>query len=304
MSGAPAPSAVRPGSLRAWILAARPATLSAAVVPVVVGTACTIGEGGPAPLAACLALWGAVWIQIGTNFANDLFDFEKGADTEARMGPTRVVQSGLITPRAVKVAMVLSFLLAMVAGLGLVWIAGWPVVIIGVASILSGIAYTGGPYPLGYNGLGDLFVLLFFGFVAVGGTTFVQTASVPVVSLWAGLAVGSVATAILVVYNIRDAETDTHAGKRTLVVRWGRTFGIAWYGALLTIAYGVPPLLLLVDRRPWVLLPWLTAPVAVSLVGKVARRRGPDLNPVLAGTARLLLAYGLLLAVGLVLGAP
>lgn len=286
-----------PGTAQAWVMASRPATLSAAIVPVAVGTACAAALHGFRLGPALAALIGAMLIQIGTNFANDVFDYEKGADTEERLGPTRVVQAGILHASQVRAGMIACFALAALAGVYLTWVAGWPVVLIGVASILSGIAYTGGPYPLGYHGLGDLFVMAFFGFVAVCGTAFVQVGHVPAIAWWSGAAVGSTATAILVVNNVRDRETDAKAGKRTLAVRLGRRAGLAEYGLLMGVAFGVPVLMLVAGlAAPWILLPWLSAPVAVTMSRKLIALRGRDLNAVLTGTAKLMLAHGLLLA--------
>jgi 1,4-dihydroxy-2-naphthoate octaprenyltransferase len=249
--------------------------------------------------AALAALGGALAIQIGTNFANDVFDAERGADGPDRLGPTRAVAAGLVSVAAMKWAMVAAFAIAAAFGLYLVAIAGWPVAAIGVASILSGIAYTGGPWPLGYHGLGDVFVMMFFGFVAVCGTAFVQLGYVPAIAVWSALPVGALATAILVVNNLRDVAGDTRAGKRTLAVRFGRRAAIAEYVALLAIAYGVP-LALAVGGRPWVALPVLTAPLAVArLRGLVACTDGPAFNRCLAATAHLLMMHGTLLTVGL-----
>lgn len=292
------------GRIKAWWMAARPATLSAAVVPVAVGSACAAAEQGFRTGPALAALAGAVMIQIGTNFANDVFDYEKGADTEERLGPTRVVQAGILPASQVRAGMILCFGLAALAGAYLAWVAGWPIVVIGVASILSGIAYTGGPYPLGYHGLGDAFVMAFFGFVAVCGTAFSQAGHVPAAAWWASLAVGSTATAILVVNNVRDVATDTKAGKRTLAVRWGRRGGQIEYAALLAMAYLVPVVMLFAMlASPWILLPWLTAPWAVVLAKRLFSLRGKALNPVLAGTAKLMLAHGVLLALAIRLAA-
>jgi 1,4-dihydroxy-2-naphthoate octaprenyltransferase len=293
-------ASVAAGSARAWLLATRPATLTAAVVPVAVGTACATAIDAFAPGPALAALFGAVMIQIGTNLANDVFDAEKGADTADRLGPLRVVSAGLVPAAHVRAAMVASFALATLAGVYLAWAAGWAVVAIGVASVLSGIAYTGGPYPLGYHGLGDVFVMVFFGFVAVCGTVFVQAHDVPEIAWLASAGVGALATAILVVNNVRDRLTDVRAGKRTLAVRLGRAFGVAEYAALLVVAYAAP--CAIVARglsTPWALLPLVTAPVAVVLARRLSACEGPSLNPVLAATAKLLLAYGLLLAAGI-----
>ena len=289
-------------AIRAWVLASRPATLTAAFVPVAVGTACAVAAGGFRPDTALAALAGAMLIQIGTNFANDVFDYEKGADTDERLGPTRAVASGLLSPRAVRLGMVAAFALATAAGAYLAAVAGWVVVAIGVASVLSGIAYTGGPYPLGYHGLGDVFVMVFFGFVAVCGTAFVQLGRVPESAWLASAAVGSIATAILVVNNLRDRVTDAASGKRTLAVRLGRRGTIAEYVALLAVAYAVPIVLAATElTSAWALLPLASLPLAAALARSVAARDGAALNPVLGRTARLLLLHGVLFAVGIAL---
>jgi 1,4-dihydroxy-2-naphthoate octaprenyltransferase len=291
---------VAPGSLRAWVLAARPQTLSAAFVPVAVGTAVAHVAGSVAWLPALAALLGAFLLQIGTNFANDVFDHEKGADTEARLGPTRAAASGLLTPRALYVGMIVSFGLALAVGVYLIAVAGWPILAIGVASILSGIAYTGGPYPLGYHGLGDVFVMIFFGFVAVCGTAYVQLDAVPRDAWIASVPVGALATAILVVNNVRDRVTDVHAGKRTLAVRFGRRAGEAEYLLLLVASYAAPIVLAVLHRSAWPLLPLLSLPIGIRLFRGLRRLEGAQLNATLAGTAKLLLLHGVLLAGGLV----
>ncbi len=292
-------------SLKAWLLATRPKTLPAAVVPVFVGGACAYASSNIKWLPSLAALAGALLLQIGSNFANDVYDFEKGADTEQRLGPTRTVQAGLITPRAMKLGMWLVFALAFATGLYLTAVAGVTILVIGIVSILAAIAYTGGPYPLGYHGLGDAFVMLFFGFVAVCGTTFVNLGEVPALAWWVSVPVGSLATAILVVNNVRDVETDREAGKRTLVVRLGRASGVAEYAALLLAAYAVPVgLLALGLSGPWVLMPLVTLPLALKLLREVHTKRGPDLNLTLANTAKLLLAFGLLFGLGLAFGEP
>src|SRR3954452_12442767 len=204
--------------MKHWISAARLRTLPAAIVPVAVGTACAKACGAISWGPALAALGGALAIQIGTNFANDVFDAESGADGPDRIGPLRAVSAGLISAAAMKRAMIAAFAVASVFGLYLTATVGWPIVIVGVASIAAGIAYTGGPWPLGYHGLGDLFVMVFFGFVAVCGTAFVQLGSVPCLALAAAVPVGALATAILVVNNVRDRATDERAGKRTLAV--------------------------------------------------------------------------------------
>ena len=282
-----------------WIGAARLRTLPAAVVPVVVGTACAAASGGIALGPALAALGGSLAIQIGTNFANDVFDAENGADGPDRIGPLRAVSAGLITPAAMKRAMIAAFAVATVLGLYLVSVAGWPVIAIGVASILSGIAYTGGPFPLGYHGLGDVFVMIFFGFVAVCGTVFVQLGRVPCLAIAAAIPVGALATAILVVNNVRDRATDVRVGKRTLAVRFGRRAALVEYAVLLAGAYAVP-VGLAVTGRPWAALPLVSAPLAIArLRAVVAAADGPTYNRCLAATGQLLLVFGVLFAVGL-----
>jgi len=295
-----ATTTITPGSPRAWVLAARPATLTAALVPVLVGTAVALASGGFRGGPAAAALFGAFMLQITSNFANDVFDAEKGADTHERLGPTRAVQSGLLTPREVRVGLSITIALAMLAGLYLTAVAGWPVVVIGVCSILSAVAYTGGPFPLGYHGLGDVFVMIFFGFVAVCGTVFVQSGAVPPLAWLASVPVGAIATAVLVVNNVRDRETDVKAGKRTLAVRFGRRAGVGEYVALLALAYAAPAVAIaLLGRSPWVLLPLASIPVAVRLARTLATTEGKPLNACLTGTAKLLLLYGVLFAAGL-----
>jgi 1,4-dihydroxy-2-naphthoate octaprenyltransferase len=299
-SSAQTSSPVRPGSLGAWLLASRPKTLSAAAVPVIVGTACA-GTRGPIRLGPALAaLFGALLLQIGANFANDVFDYEKGADTAERLGPTRAVQAGLLSARAMRLGMCSVFALALALGLYLTLVSGPVILIIGVASIASAIAYTGGPYPLGYHGLGDVFVFLFFGLVAVCGTAFVELGYVPFLSVACALPVGALATAILVVNNLRDRETDLRAGKRTLAVRFGRDFALAQYRTLLALSYAVPLALVLTrSAGPEILLPIASLPLALKTTNAVAREEGRALNPLLAATAKLLLIFGLLFALGL-----
>lgn len=280
---------------RAWILASRPATLSAAAIPVMVGTAVAVRAGHLALGPALAALLGAVAIQIGTNFANDVFDFEKGADTEERLGPTRAVQAGLLTAGQVRRGMWLAFFVAALFGLYLIAAAGPAILVIGVASIAAGIAYTAGPWPLAYLGLGDLFVMIFFGFVAVAGTAFVQVGSVPSEAWLAALPIGALSTAILAVNNLRDREQDATANKRTLAVRFGRGFAVAEYLVLLAVAYVVPLLF-----GGLALLPLATLPFGVLLARRVLRAEGRALNPALVGTAKLLMVFGALFAAGLV----
>lgn len=293
---------IAPGSLRAWLLACRPATLTAAVSPVVVGSACAHAAGSFKATTAFAALIGAVLLQIGSNLANDVFDFEKGADTEERLGPTRAAQAGLLSPAALRLAMILVFLLALAVGAYLTSVAGLPIVVIGLASIAAAVAYTGGPYPLGYHGLGDVFVMVFFGFVAVCGTAFVQVGHVPALAWFASVPVGSLATAILVVNNVRDAETDAKAGKRTIPVRFARRVGVYEYVLLVSSAYAVPIALVATrSTSAWALLPCATLPIAAGLCRRVVNDGGRTLNPTLVGTARLLFVHAVLFGAGIAL---
>jgi 1,4-dihydroxy-2-naphthoate polyprenyltransferase len=282
-----------------WLLAARPATLPAAVVPVVVGSALAAAEGQFQPLPFAAALLASVLIQVGTNLANDYFDFLKGADTQARLGPVRVTQSGLLAAQAVRNATVLVFGLALVVGVYLVAVGGWPILAIGLLSIAAAVLYTGGPWPLGYHGLGDLICFIFFGLLAVVGTAYLHTGSVNTAAFLAAIPVGLLVTAILVVNNLRDIDTDRATGKRTLAVRIGRTGTRLEYVTLLAGAYLVPLGRWLAGASAWFWLPWLTLPLAVSLTRVILRQEGRALNPALRGTARLHLLFGLLFAASL-----
>lgn len=284
------------------MLAARPKTLPAAAAPVVVGTAVAISEGVFSFWPALAALLGALLIQIATNFANDVFDYKKGADTTERLGPLRVTQAGLLSPGQVMAGMWLTFGLAAVIGLYLVFVGGWPIVVIGLLSILAGIAYTGGPFPLGYNGLGDLFVFIFFGLVAVCGTYYVQALTVSAAAVWTAIPLGFLATAILVVNNLRDIDTDRAAGKKTMAVRLGRRGAQMEYLLLAGGSYLAPLLMALLGvSSAWVLLSWLSLPLLRPLLHLIFKQKGRPLNQALAGTARLELVFSLLLALGLIL---
>ena len=284
-----------------WIAAARPKTLPAAIVPVVVGTGTVAAIGQVAWGPALAALAGAIAIQVGTNFANDVFDAARGADGPDRLGPPRAVSGGLITAQAMKRAMVLAFAVASAFGIYLVAVAGWPIVVVGVASVVSGIAYTGGPYPLGYNGLGDVFVMIFFGFVAVCGTAFVQLGYVPQLAWWTAIPVGALATAIIVVNNLRDRNQDVRVGKRTLAVRFGREGALVEYGVLLVLAYAVPIGIAISGRRV-AALPLLTIPLAwIRMKQLLHAISGTEFNALLAATGQLLLVHGGLFAMGLAL---
>lgn len=286
---------------RAWLLAARPKTLPAAVAPVIVGTAVAIAEGGFAPLAVLAAVAVALLLQIAANFSNDVFDFHRGADTHTRLGPPRVVQQGLIPPRQVMLATGIVIVASMLAGLYLVWRGGWPILVLGLLAILSAVAYTGGPAPLGYLGLGDLFVFIFFGLVAVAGTAYVQTGDLTNLAWLAALPMGCFATAILVVNNLRDIEGDRAAGKRTLAVRLGAGGARREYALLIAVAYLLPPLLWVLGLiSGWWWLSWLSLPLVWPVVQGVRHERGAALNACLAGTARVQLLFSLLFAASIV----
>jgi 1,4-dihydroxy-2-naphthoate octaprenyltransferase len=301
---------------RAWLMAARPQTLPAAAAPVVVGTGLAVARGVFAPLPAFAALVGAALIQVGTNFANDYYDAVQGADTDEREGFTRVTQAGIIPPDSVWRATLATFGLAVLVGTYLVYVGGVPILVVGLASVASGLAYTGGPYPFGYRGLGDLFVFVFFGLVAVAGTHYVQAVAhvpgvfhawvpagtVPLAAVVAGASMGALATNILVVNNVRDMETDAAAGKNTLAVRIGYRWSRVQYVALLAVAYAVPVWFWATGRAgPVVLVPLATLPYAALVTRTVLSERGGDaLNDALEATGRLLAAFALLFAAGLV----
>jgi 1,4-dihydroxy-2-naphthoate octaprenyltransferase len=298
---APVEGAIAPSPAAILLRAARPQTLPAGLVPVLVGTAVAHTIGQADLLVALVALVSSLFIQIGTNYANDVFDAEKGADGPDRVGPVRAVAAGLVSARAMRRAMWASFAIAAALGVFLIAIAGWPVVVIGVLSIAAGIAYTGGPYPLGYHGLGDVFVMLFFGFVAVVGTVFVETRALVPLAWLAAVPVGALSTAILVVNNVRDRVTDARAGKRTLAVRLGRRAGELEHAGLIVLSYASALATAALLRSPWPLLPFLTIPLAFSVVRALARNEGAALNATLGATARLLLAFGALYALGIAL---
>jgi len=293
-------ASAEPGRMAVWAMAIRPRTLPVSVAPVLVGTSIALADGVFRAGPALAALAGALLLQIASNLANDLFDHEKGADTEARIGPPRVMQLGLVSARSLRLAIAGVLAAAAAVGLYLASVAGWPVVVVGLLSIAGALAYTGGPWPLGYHGLGDAAVFVFFGLVAVNGSYFVQSGSLSLAAFVASWPVGLLATAILVVNNVRDIDTDRAAGKRTLAVRLGREGARDEYALLVTGAYAlllVPWMAL--GQSAWVLLPGLTLPLALRLVRTVQTRvDGPALNEALAGTAQLTLLFSLALAVG------
>jgi 1,4-dihydroxy-2-naphthoate octaprenyltransferase len=288
--------------LSAWLLAARPKTLPAAVSPVLVGCAVAWSQGGFDLIAALAAFAVAFLLQIGANLANDVADFRRGADTPDRLGPQRVTQSGLIPPRQVVVATAAVLIAAAVPGLYLVWRGGPVLAALGLLAIAAAVTYTAGPKPFGYLGLGELFVFVFFGPVAVVGTAFVMTHDVTRVALAASVAVGCLATAILVVNNLRDIDTDRMARKRTLAVRIGRGATRWEYTALVATAYAMPVVLWASGMsQPGPMLAWASAPLAILLVRQIWQVDGRGLNPVLGGTARLCLWYAVALGAGIVL---
>ena len=289
--------------VRIWLMAARPRTLPAAVAPVLVGTALAGLEHVFHPLRFVAALLGALFIQVGTNLSNDYSDARRGADAEDRLGPVRVTAGGLVPPRQVLIATYVTFGLAVLVGIYLIVVAGWQLLIVGVASILAGIAYTGGPKPYGYEGLGEVFVFLFFGIVAVAGSYFVQAGHLDWQAFALAVPVGLLAAGILVVNNVRDIDSDRRAGKRTLAVRLGREPTRTMFSTVIYLAYVCTPITWVWGRATaWVLLPALTLPLAAGVVRIVrSRSDGPSLNGALAQTGMLQLAFCMLLSAGLLL---
>jgi 1,4-dihydroxy-2-naphthoate octaprenyltransferase len=284
----------------AWVLAARPKTLPAAVAPVAVGIGLAIHDGVFRPIPALAALAVALLLQIGVNLANDYYDFHRGVDGVERMGPTRVTQSGLIAPERVRLGMVMTFGAAAAIGAYLAISGGWPVLAAGAAAILTALAYSGGPFPLASHGLGDAAVFVFFGLVAVGGTYYVQAGQLRWMTATCAAPPGLLITAILVVNNLRDIVTDRAAGKTTLAVLLGEAGSRAEYIALLGAAYLIPPIMVLTDTlRVWGLAPLLTIPLAAILIREIYTLSGRAMNKTLAGTARLALVYSLLFAIGI-----
>jgi len=289
---------------KAWLLAARPKTLPAAVAPVMVGTSLAIADGKFDPLPALAALAGALLLQIGVNLANDYFDYRRGIDGAGRKGPLRVTQAGLISPEGVRMGMIAVFSAAAAVGLYLVAVGGWPILAVGAASILAALAYSGGPWPLASHGLGDLFVFLFFGLAAVGGTYYVQAGEITPLALAVAVPPGLLITAILVVNNVRDIDTDGRTGKRTLAVRLGPRGSLAEYLLLLGGAYLTASVLWVSGSTgPWVLLTALSLPMATPLLGTLRDRHddGPAMNEALAGTARLTFLFCFLFSIGLII---
>lgn len=293
--------------MRIWLMAARPRTLPAAVAPVLVGTAAAVQWAGQLPRwgAFLAALVGSIFIQIGTNLANDYSDAKRGADTADRLGPVRVTSTGLVTPQRVMRATWVAFAVAVACGIYLATVAGLVILLIGAVSIAAGVLYTGGPRPYGYAGLGEVFVFLFFGLVAVNGSYYVQVEQLDALPLGLSISIGFLATAILVVNNVRDIETDRRAGKMTLAVRMGRRNAVSLYTLMVLGAFVVLPISLAAgDASALPLIGLLAAPLAVKPVRAVARRTdGPALNGALAATGALLGVFSILVTAGLLISA-
>ena len=298
----PHPHPVRVPRSRAWILGIRPRTLPASVAPILVGCGLAIDSGEFRWGVSLAALFTALLLQIGANLANDLFDYRRGTDTPDRVGPTRVTSSGMLSPATVALGMGVCLGLAALTGLYLVWRGGWPIALVGALSILAALGYTAGPFPLSYHGLGEVAVFLFFGPVAVVGTYYLQALDVTAAAWVASVPMGALITAILIVNNYRDIDTDRAVGKKTLAVVLGQRGTRLEYKAMLAIAYLSPlALLATLGASPWMLLPLLSAPIALRLSREIDARIGTALNATLAGTARLTIYFGGLLAAGLAL---
>jgi 1,4-dihydroxy-2-naphthoate octaprenyltransferase len=303
VSGATRRAAAPRGTLRLWLLASRPRTLPAAIAPVLVGTALAATEDELRVLPFLAALIGSVFIQVGTNLSNDYSDARRGADTEDRLGPVRVTAGGLMPPQRVLTGTYVAFGIAVTAGLYLAAVAGWELLVVGAASILAGVLYTGGPRPYGYEGLGELFVFVFFGLVAVAGSYYVQAEELRWEAFALGVPVGLLAAAILVVNNVRDVDTDRRAGKRTIAVRIGRERSRRMFTDMVIVAFAVPAVTwALGGLSAWLLLTLAAVPLVPPLVRTVSTRAdGPALNDALAATGRLLAVFSLLLAAGVLL---
>ena len=286
----------------AWVLAIRPRTLPAAAAGVIMGAALTWHDGYFRLDAVLVCLFTALLLQIGSNLANDVFDFERGADTSERLGPTRVTQAGMLTPKQVKAGMVVAFGLATLLGLYLAWLGGWSIIILGIVAIISAIAYSGGPFPIGWHGLGDIFVFIFFGVVSVAGTYFIQAGTVTPVAWLMAIPPGLIITAILVVNNLRDIDNDRKAGKRTLAVRFGKQATKIQYIVCIVVAYFILIPVAWLGLIPWTaLLAWLSLPIAFQATRVVLTQKGRPLNTALAKTGQTALAFSLLFWLGLLI---
>ncbi len=287
---------------KAWILASRPKTLPAAAAPVIVGSAVAFLENTFQPLAALAALIGALCLQIGANLANDVFDYQKGVDNQDRLGPLRMTQAGLLSPRAVKTGMVMVFLVAGLSGLYMTLVSGWWIIVIGILAILAAIAYTGGPFPYGYRGLGEIFVFIFFGFAAVCGTYYAQSKTLSQLAIFSSIPVGLLIVAILIVNNLRDIEGDSKSGKQTLAVKFGLNWARQEFIAVIAFAYLVVFLLGISNIAPaWILISWISLPAVFSLVRSIMFDGGVVLNTTLASAGKLTLFFALLYSGGLIL---
>jgi 1,4-dihydroxy-2-naphthoate octaprenyltransferase len=294
----------RPGRIQIWVMASRPKTLGAAFAPVLIGTVLAYGDGKLHALSAACALLGALLIQIGTNFANDYFDFVKGTDTEKRVGPTRVTQAGLVSPATMKRAMTIVFALVFVPGAYIMYRGGWPLFAIGVISIALGVLYTGGPFPLGYLGLGDILVLIFFGPIAVGGTYYIQALDLNRDVIVAGFAPGLISVGLLTINNLRDIDGDAKSGKRTLAVRFGREFAKFEYVAAMVGSCFVVPLYFysVSSQRLWAALAIVASLAAKKPIMTVLNEVDPArLNLALARTGMLLPLFAIGFAICILL---
>ena len=286
--------------LQSWILASRPKTLPAAFVPVAIGSALAYNDNQFNAGAVAVALICSFLIQIGTNFVNDLYDFIAGTDKKDRVGPTRVLASGLISVNEMKIGISITFSSAFILGMYLVYISSWITLIIGIVSIIAGFAYTAGPFPLAYNGLGDVFVFLFFGFVGTIGTYYVQTLTVTEFVVWASVPVGALITNILVINNYRDIDEDRLAGKNTLAVKFGRNFTRFQYVSFMILSYLVPFIAFFTYKQSYLLfLPLITIPLSIKLIRMIYIFEGKELNKTLELTAKLSAIYGILFAIGI-----
>ena len=294
-----------PSKLQLWVLATRPKTLPAAVAPILVGTAMALADGFFSILAAFACLVGATLLQIAVNLANDYFDAKNDIDSEERLGPVRVTQSGLIPARQVKFAMILCLVAASLVFCYLSYLGGLPIVLVGIASVLGALGYSGGPYPLASNGLGELFVFIFFGLVAVCGTYFIQATQLSWLAVMVSVPPGLLITAIMVINNLRDIDTDKKAGKKTLAVMLGRAKTVLEYRLLLLFSYLMPIVMWATGVRTWyILLPLLSLPLGIKLWKEVEVCVGSELNNTLAKTAKLSLMFSLAFAIGLIVGTP
>ena len=285
-----------------WLIASRPRTLLAAFVPVMVGSAVAFNEGKLKIILSLSALLCSLLIQVGTNFTNDLYDFLKGSDTTKRKGPRRVLASGLIYVGEMKTAIVLTFFTAFLIGLFLVYHGGFVILVIGILSILAGLAYTAGPYPLAYNALGDIFVFMFFGIIGTVGTYYLHTNDLSIVSFISSIPVGALVTNILVVNNYRDIEEDKTAGKKTLAVKLGKNFTRYQFIFLIVLSFLVPLILFIFfNVSIFIFLPYLTLPIAYKVISMIYTLNGTQLNSTLELTARLSAIYGLLFSAGIIL---